>query len=94
MNEINPSFIEIKKILESLIEDAQLEMPDIIEASEDDPCDTTDLFEIRIKDVGESPGYHARHVFAHWICDKHSDSDSETQDKIADYIAEQIAWNE
>ena len=91
MTENNSNFLEIKKTLETLIENSQLELPDIIEAHEDDPCDTTDSFEIRIKDVGNEPESHARHVFGHWICDKHCDSDPDIQDQIADHIAELTA---
>jgi hypothetical protein len=80
--------------LAKLIEGSGLPMPKIVEAYSEDICDVTEAGEIRVKSQKCDPGYHAAHVFGHWVCDLHTfheegaHEDHRICDRIADIIAE------
>jgi hypothetical protein len=84
---------ELKQKFLKLCEIYNLPKPKISKATKDDICDFTCYDKVRIKPVGCDIKYHASHVFGHWLCDLHLDSDSELQDKVADLISDLIRFD-
>lgn len=87
-------FEEKKEEFKRLCERYNLQSPEIIiEATKDDPCDVTDVNEVRFKEYSVEDNvdgfYQVRHVFGHWLCDLHN-YNNEKSDQVADIIGRLI----
>ncbi len=83
----------VKGQIISLCNKYSIRVPMIRSAMDYDKCDVTTESEIRLKYADFAPmeyyarvRYHAAHVFGHYCCDLHAQSDKDA-DFIADFIA-------
>ena len=84
----------VTKMFYSLCEWAELSPPKIRPALPGEPCDFTSPEEVRLncKAATCSDEHHARHVFAHWLCDVHAfANERKDRAKLCNAVADVIA---